>query len=98
MFQVARTGKKLRSGGDAVEVIGDAIAQGADLIVIPVERLDEDFFQLRTGVAGEFIQKFVTYGRRLAIVGDISLYLAESSAFRDLKANYSRQASARSSF
>src|SRR5579863_5214927 len=80
-FECAREGKKLRDDRDAVELIGDA--QGAGLIVIPAERLDEDFFRLRTGVAGQFLQKFVTYRRRVAIVGDISRHVAESSALRD---------------
>ena len=54
----------------------------ATLIVIPVECLDDDFFRLQTRIAGELIQKFVQYRRRLAIVGDISRHLAESSALR----------------
>ena len=53
-------------------------------MVIPAGRLGDDFFRLKTGVAGEIMQKFVTYGLRLAIVGDISRYLSESSALRDL--------------
>lgn len=76
-------GKKLRTGRDAVELIGEALQAGAGMVVIPMERLDEDFFRLRTGVAGEFLQKFVTYKLRLAIVGNISAYLSESSVLRD---------------
>ena len=76
----APDGKKLRTDRDAVDVIAEA--RGADLILIPVERFAEDFFRLRTRVAGEIIQKFVTYGKRVAVVGDISRYVDESSAFR----------------
>jgi hypothetical protein len=71
----------LRSDRDAVDLIGEA--QGCGLILIPAERLDGDFFRLRTGIAGQFLQKFVTYGRRVAILGDISRYAEESSALRD---------------
>lgn len=53
------------------------------MILIPVRRFDDDFFRLRTCIAGEIVQKFVTYGRRVAIAGDISRYVAESCAFRD---------------
>ena len=74
-------GKKLRTDRDAVDLIGEA--SGAEMIVIPMERLDEDFFRLRTRVAGDFIQKFVTYHRRVAIIGDISQYVNESTALRD---------------
>jgi len=76
-------GKKLRTDRDAVDLIGEALQSGAGMVVVPAERLAEDFFRLRTRVAGEFVQKFVTYGVRLAIVGDISTHLAESSALHD---------------
>ncbi|MGA2135550.1 MAG: DUF4180 domain-containing protein [Bryobacteraceae bacterium] len=45
--------------------------------------MGDDFFKLRTRIAGEFVQKFVTYRVRLAIAGDISGYLEGSSALRD---------------
>lgn len=80
-FQCAAEGRRLRSDRDAVDLIGEA--QGADLIVIPAERLEEDFFRLRTGVAGAFLQKFATYHRRVAILGDISRHVQESTALRD---------------
>jgi hypothetical protein len=64
-----------------VDLIGEA--HGSDLIVIPAARLDDDFFRLRTGVAGAFLQKFVMYHKRIAILGDISRQLEESSALRD---------------
>jgi hypothetical protein len=86
-------GKILRTDKDVVELIGEALGQGAGLVVIPVERLDADFFRLRTGLAGALLQKFVTYGVRVAILGDISRFLAESSALRDLvfESNRGRQ-------
>jgi Domain of unknown function (DUF4180) len=74
-------GKKLRTDRDAVDLISEA--SGAEMIVIPLGRLDEDFFRLRTRVAGDFVQKFVTYYKRVAIVGDISGYVSESTALRD---------------
>ena len=73
---------RLRSDRDAVDLIGRAFENRAALIVVPVECLDDDFFRLRTRVAGEIVQKFVTYRRRVVIVGDISRHLAESSALR----------------
>src|ERR1035438_4827774 len=61
----------------------DALPIYAAMIVIPVERLAEDFFELKTRVAGEIIQKLVIYHMRVAIVGEISQYLAKSPALRD---------------
>jgi hypothetical protein len=75
-------GKKLRRGDDAIDLIADAMYRGAGLIVVPAARFEADFFRLDTRIAGEIIQKFVTYKLRLAIVGDISRHLAESSALR----------------
>jgi hypothetical protein len=39
--------------------------------LIPAERLDQDFFCLRTGVAGALLQKFATYGKRVWFARDI---------------------------
>jgi Domain of unknown function (DUF4180) len=75
-------GSKLQTYQDAVDLVGKSFEERATLIVIPVECLNDDFFQLKTRIAGELIQKFVQYQRRLAIVGDISRHLAESSALR----------------
>ena len=68
---------------DALDLIGTALS-GAEVVAVPVDRLDERFFSLRTRLAGEIMQKFVTYRIRLAIVGDISRHLAASAALRAL--------------
>ena len=65
---------------DATEVIGDAFAHEAQTIVIPVERLPDEFFELRSGYAGEVTQKFANYRLRLAIVGDVAERVAESES------------------
>src|ERR1022692_2772510 len=79
----APDGKKLRSDRDAVESIAEAIQHEAGLILIPVERFADDFFRLNTRIAGEIIQKFVTYRRRLAILGAMSPSPGETSVLRD---------------
>jgi hypothetical protein len=79
----APDGRRLRSERDATDLIGAAYEHDAGLIAIPAERLDDDVFELRTRVLGEFIQKFVNYRLRLAIVGDISHHVAGSTALRD---------------
>ena len=82
VLECAPDGTKLRTYRDAVDLIGKTFENRATLIVIPVECLDDEFFQLKTRIAGELIQKFVQYRRRLVILGDISRRLAESSALR----------------
>ncbi|GFH34494.1 DUF4180 domain-containing protein [Streptomyces pacificus] len=68
---------------DALDLIGDALYQGARWVVVPVERFDESFFRLRTRVAGEIVQKFVNYRLGLAVSGDISTRADGSSALGD---------------
>ncbi len=79
----APDGEKLKSERDALDLAGEAIYQDAETIVVPVERLEDEFFQLKTRLAGEIIQKFVTYRRRLVIIGDISRQVAQSKALND---------------
>ena len=50
---------------------------------VPSSRLGDDFFRLRTGIAGAFIQKFRNYSHRIAIVGDISRYVDASKPLHD---------------
>ncbi|MGN9844581.1 DUF4180 domain-containing protein [Nonomuraea sp. H19] len=76
-------GPLLREDRDALDLIGEAWGCGAAWVAVPVERLHDDFFSLRTRVAGEIVQKFVNYRLGLAIVGDISRFAAASSALRD---------------
>ena len=51
----APNGEKLKSERDAPELIGEAMSSGAELILVPVERLAEDFFHLKTGLAGQIM-------------------------------------------
>jgi hypothetical protein len=78
----APDGEKLKSEREAMDLIGEAIYQGVEWILVPVERLEDDFFQLETRLAGHIIQKFVTYRQRLVILGDISRHVAQSSALK----------------
>ena len=76
-------GPRLASERDATDIIGDAFGAQAQMVVLPVARLADDFLDLRTRLAGEVIQKFVNYQIRLAILGDIEAPLAASKALRD---------------
>ena len=83
VHRVEPAGPAIADGRDVVDLIGEAWGHDAELVVVPVERLAPDFFRLSTGLAGEVLQKFVTYGLPVAIVGDIDAHLAASSALRD---------------
>jgi hypothetical protein len=47
-------------------------------IILNKSAISEDFFKLSTGIAGEVTQKFVTYGVKLAIIGDFSHYASKA--------------------
>ncbi len=81
--ELSKAGDQLRTDAQAIEIISEASAYQPELIIIPVERLSDEFLHLKTRVAGEVLQKFVTYRKRVAILGDISAHLNESASLRD---------------
>ncbi|MEV7392815.1 DUF4180 domain-containing protein [Streptomyces sp. NPDC091215] len=83
VLRCAPEGPALDGESAALDLVGDAMGQDAELVAVPAERVGDEFFRLRSGVAGAVVQKFVNYRLRLAVVGDISRHLAASSALRD---------------
>ena len=69
---------------DVLDLIGESIAESARMIAVPASLLDPEFFRLRSGFAGEVLQKIANYRLRLAVLGDISEWIERSTAFRDL--------------
>ncbi|UKS31102.1 DUF4180 domain-containing protein [Paenibacillus sp. HWE-109] len=51
---------------------------GCNRIILPKSVLNEDFFDLKTRLAGEILQKFINYHIKMAIVGDYSGYASEN--------------------
>lgn len=51
---------------------------GCDRIILNKSAICEDFFNLRTKLAGEVLQKFINYYVKIAIVGDFSSYTSKS--------------------
>ena len=68
---------------DSNDVIGSTYGLGIDLVAIPTALLVDDFFWLSSGLAGAVLQKFQNYGFRVAVLGDISRFTAESPSLRD---------------
>lgn len=67
----------------ATDLVGTAMFSGAVWVALPTSRLTDDFFELRTRLAGHIAQKFVNYRVGLAIIGDISQHVDRSDALRD---------------
>jgi hypothetical protein len=81
VMTVEPTTRTLGSEDDAVELVGHAYGEHADVVVVPVEHVDERFFTLSTRVAGDVVRKFANYRVRLVVLGDLGPYL-DSDSFR----------------
>ena len=49
-----------------------------DTIIVNKEALGKEFFNLKSGLAGEVLQKFINYRMSIFIVGDFSIYNSQS--------------------
>lgn len=81
---------RLATPADLSGLIGDALSEAASVIAIPIEALDPSFFDLRSGLAGEVLQKAANYGIKLAVLGDVTPHTTASRAFHDLVVESSR--------
>ena len=90
IYEAPALGPELRTGADAVDLMSAASEHRAAWIAIPVSRLGDDFFELRTRIAGEIVQKFAMYGARVAIVGDISARIQTSKSLAAFVAESNR--------
>lgn len=51
---------------------------GCDRIILSKSAICEEFFDLKTKLAGEILQKFINYRTKIAVVGDFSVYTSKS--------------------
>ncbi|MCU0437386.1 MAG: DUF4180 domain-containing protein [Raineya sp.] len=63
---------------DGLDLLGSLYFQGFDKVIIYQNNITPDFFDLKTGIAGEILQKFSNYRVQLAIIGDFSQYTSKS--------------------
>lgn len=68
----------IQSASDGLDLLGTLYYQGFDKIILHEHNLCEAFFDLKSGMAGELLQKFSNYRVRLAIVGTFSAYTSKS--------------------
>ncbi len=76
--EVAVNGMLLAVPEDVNDLLGNAYYQGFDGMIISADKISPRFFDLKTRLAGEILQKFSTFQMRLAIVGDFSVFPSES--------------------
>jgi hypothetical protein len=63
---------------DALDIMGECSFMGSNRIIVNKKNIIPGFFDLKTGIAGDILQKFSTYQVKLAIVGDFSSYNSNS--------------------
>ncbi|QRG68314.1 DUF4180 domain-containing protein [Brevibacillus choshinensis] len=69
----------INSVQDALDLIANVhYNDGCDKMIVKKEHITEDFFELKTRLAGEILQKYTNYQMKLAIVGDFSGYSSKS--------------------
>jgi hypothetical protein len=68
----------IASPQEMLDIMADAGYNGSDRLIIHSASLHADFFDLKTRLAGEILQKFSNYRMKLAIVGDFSGYKSKS--------------------
>ncbi|MGY3214065.1 DUF4180 domain-containing protein [Mucilaginibacter sp. HD30] len=66
---------------DGTDLVGDVYYQGYEKLIIYKDNIAPDFFDLKTKLAGEILQKFSNYRVRLVILGDFSK--VESKSLQD---------------
>lgn len=76
--EIKSNNTEISSVQDALDIMASCDYQGSKKIIIQEKNIASCFFHLKTGLAGEILQKFSTYRVQLAIVGDFSKYASKS--------------------
>jgi len=87
-IEVLAGGIPLETDQDAINLVAACIENRADRILIHEGVLSENFFKLRTGIAGVFMQKFENYDIKAAIV--VGASLIRGSSFVDMMSEVNR--------
>ena len=74
-------GNSVSSAEEILDLIVETGYQDCIALILHSDSLHEDFFDLKTGLAGEILQKFSNYRMKLSIIGDFSAY--ESKSLQD---------------
>ncbi|MCB9262880.1 MAG: DUF4180 domain-containing protein [Flavobacteriales bacterium] len=69
---------EIRDAQDALEMLMNARYQECEVLQVQQHHLPESFFDLKTGLAGEILLKFSTYGGRLIVVGNFENITSKS--------------------
>ncbi|KAB1231701.1 DUF4180 domain-containing protein [Chryseobacterium viscerum] len=71
----------IQSAADGLNLMGNIYYQGFDTLILHEKNITPEFFDLKTKMAGDILQKFSNYRIGLTIVGDFEKY--ESKSLKD---------------
>ena len=76
--EVIANGVVINNAQDALDMMVNAGYLDTQSVIMNEKHLDNSFFDLRSGLAGEILQKYVNYKMKLAIMGDFEKYQSDS--------------------
>jgi len=99
LLEVDPSGEPIRTEADALDLIVAGMEKETNLLLLHPGSLSDDFANLRTGLAGSVLQKFINYRVRAAVVmpeaadlkGRFKELIAESNRGRDFRVFPSRE-------
>ncbi|MFA6367675.1 MAG: DUF4180 domain-containing protein [Bacteroidales bacterium] len=65
---------EIKNVSDALDLMANCYAKKASRLIIHEKNIVPEFFDLKTGILGDILQKFATYNFRIALVGDYSKF------------------------
>lgn len=68
----------IKTAEDGLDLLGNLYYEGFDKVIMHEKNITPAFFDLKTGIAGEVLQKFSNYRVRLAVVGDFEKHPGKS--------------------
>ncbi len=82
---------RLAGEREALDLVAACVEKGSNRLMLHAESLTEDFYRLRTRLAGDILQKFINYHIRVAAI--LPLDLVNQGRFREmvLEANRGNQ-------
>ncbi len=83
----------IETAEDGMDLLGNLYYQDFDKIILHEKNINSAFFDLKTGIAGELLQKFSNYRVRLAIVGNFANNPSQSLRDFIFESNTGRQIS-----
>lgn len=78
LAEVFAEGVIIHQTQDALDLMAECNYLGSNRIILHEKNLLPAFFDLKTGLAGDILQKFSTYDNRLAIIGNFARYNSKS--------------------